>query len=131
MATNLALLKLVDDDGNEHEINVRMRDVLQWEKRFRGRGLAMLEGNVHLEYFYELAFVIAQRQGIPGTANFGSPDDPSSFCGMYDIDKVEPSEESVDPTQPEASIGESSLSPSLPDSTLSTGNDGLTATSAP
>lgn len=131
MSSTLAQLVLTDDADNERTIGVRMRDALQWEKRFRGRAVFMLdEDKVHLEYLYELAFVVAQREGLPGTEKFGSPDDPTSFCGMYDIAEAEESESTVDPTQPVASTGASSDSPLPPTSPLSTGSDGSTATTA-
>jgi len=130
MSATLVQLSIVDDQGNKEKIGVRMRDVLLWEKRFRGRGLFMLEQNVHLEYLYELAFIIAQRSGLPATETFGAPDQPGTFCGTYDIEQVEETGETVDPTQEVPSTGASSDLPSSPSNPSSTGNPGLIATNA-
>lgn len=88
-----ALLSLVvaDDNGNEFEVDVKSRTVLQWEKRFPGRSVAHLQDR--FQYIYEVAFIAAKGK-LPEGTEF------EAFCDNYDVTPKD--EAPSDPTQPAA-----------------------------
>jgi hypothetical protein len=82
----------VERDGQDAQrIDIKMRTVLQWEKRFKGRAMAMLNENaLKAEYVYELTWIA-----------LGTPGELAEFCATTDVTPVddEPEVDDADPTQ--------------------------------
>jgi hypothetical protein len=66
-------LRVETDNGATYEIDITMRDVVQWETTFPGRALGQLNtiAGLSARDMYELAWTAAKRTGIPVPADFG------------------------------------------------------------
>jgi hypothetical protein len=66
-------LRVEPDNGATYEIDITMRDVVQWETTFPGRALGQLNtiAGLSARDMYELAWTAAKRTGIPVPADFG------------------------------------------------------------
>lgn len=82
----------VERDGQDvQRVEVKMRTVLLWEKRFKGRAMVLLgEASLKAEYLYELAWLM-----------LGEPVPLDEFCATTDVTPVsdEEADDEADPTQ--------------------------------
>jgi hypothetical protein len=110
-----------DQDGVEpFEIDAKLRDLVWWEKAFKGRSLGMLsnEGKVSATIMFEIGYSACRRQGVlDATVTL------EQFINTHDIeledDETDEDEDGTgdeDPTRAGAFTEPSSLSPSIPES---------------
>lgn len=80
-----------DGDGIEpFEIDAKLRDLVWWEKAFKGRSLGMLsnEGKVSATIMFEIGYSACRRQGIiDATVTL------DAFLAGYDIELDEDDDE--------------------------------------
>jgi hypothetical protein len=98
--------KVRSDDGETLEFPAGTRDIAMWEKTTPGASMAKLLSDLKVTDMYKIAHLAARRQQL----YTGSL---AEFENTFDIvSELMTIEEQPDPTQPEASNGLSSLSPS-------------------
>lgn len=77
-----------DEDAEPTRFGVKMRTIFQWEKRFRGRSLAMLgSDNLKVTYLYEIAWLV---MGDPAGMKL------DEFCDKYDVSPVDDTQSSTE-----------------------------------
>jgi hypothetical protein len=118
-------MRVVPDQGDPFDITATLRDLVWWEKAFRGRSLGMLgdKGKLSATIMYEIGYSACRRQNFIDT-NWTL----DTFLASCDLELEDDDEEessgdeseatgAEDPTPAGAFTEPSSLSQSIPAST--------------
>lgn len=111
---SMMTFEVTPDDGDTYRLEAGSRDVLTWEKAGKGRSFGQLGSgeSMRMEHLYGLAYYAARRQGL-FTGSLAEWEQSVELMPVKDDDDEEGT---VDPTRPDPGDGNSSLSPSSPES---------------
>lgn len=104
-------LKVTPDNGEPYVVVATSRDVLMWEKTTAGnKSFVDLINEPNLVDLYRVAHIASWRQGLTSAKNLQEFEATCEVTG----NPADEEDEEPDPTQPAASAGPASTSPSVP-----------------
>lgn len=83
---------LTHDDGTEHKVTAKPRDILFWERTTKGAKFSDFEHGVTLDALYSVAFIAAKRTEPELFAGLSKAD----FEATYDV--LPTGDDETDPT---------------------------------
>lgn len=111
---SMMTFEIIPDDGDPYRLEAGSRDVLMWEKAGKGRSFGQFGSgeSMRMEHLYGLAYFAARRQGL----FTGSLAEWEQSVELRPVKDDDDEEGTVDPTLPGPGDGNSSPSPSSPES---------------